>query len=165
MTFFGEIASHKYRTWKTICMSLVFVSLGLVNSSVGPTMLDLQLMVRTTLEQITLIIPMKSAGNMFGAVICTYSAKRRKPVNPSNLRLFVLQTNPGGLILPYTDHQVVLPLSVLFMTVFFVYSAFCTTFVQLLSIVTVIGIFCGFIVNGSYFLSSFSSLIRQKVSK
>lgn len=72
MTFFGEIVSHKYRTWKTICMSLVFASLGLVSSSLGPTMLDLQLMVHTTLEQITLIIPMRSAGNMFGAVICEH---------------------------------------------------------------------------------------------
>lgn len=48
-----EIKTHKYRTWKTFSMALLWMGIGLQNSSYGPSLIDLMAQVDTSIDQIT----------------------------------------------------------------------------------------------------------------
>lgn len=70
------------RTWKTVTLALAFMALGFNCSIFGPTILDLQLLVNTTIDKITLTIPARSLGSVLGSVLC-------KPENKSDPQLVI----------------------------------------------------------------------------
>ena len=61
-------SSDRTKFIKTIILFLSFSSLGCQLAVVGPTLLDLQLQVDTSLEEISLILPARSAGYALGAI-------------------------------------------------------------------------------------------------
>lgn len=67
--FIKEImAKHPVRFLKTVVIYLTFIALGLNIAVPGPTLLDLQEAIKTTLDQISLILPARSGGYALGAV-------------------------------------------------------------------------------------------------
>ena len=73
MRLFNEIVEHKYRSLKTLTLYLTFIIQGFYLALIGPTILDLQIAVNVDIEQITFILPSRSAGYALGAVICKYN--------------------------------------------------------------------------------------------
>lgn len=55
---------------KTLLICLSFLTFGMTAAMTGPTLLDLQIQVNTTLEMITLVLPVRSFGNVLGCVGC-----------------------------------------------------------------------------------------------
>lgn len=72
MGFVQEIKQHRIRAWKTLNAYLIFIAIGLCASATGPAMLDLQLQVGATLEEISAALTLRSAGNMIGAFLCRF---------------------------------------------------------------------------------------------
>ena len=74
MTVFTQIAQHRIRAVKSLAMISVFLAYGLTSGLLGPTMLDLQLMVSGTIEQVAYIMPGRSIGIVAGSLIskCTH---------------------------------------------------------------------------------------------
>ena len=48
MGVFNEVRTHKYRTWKTVCISLLFAAYGMHSAVFGPSLLDLMVQVNTS---------------------------------------------------------------------------------------------------------------------
>jgi hypothetical protein len=72
MGFITELRQHKFRTWKTLNACFMFACMGVCSSATGPALLDLQLQVNATLEQISTVLPLRSAGSMTGAFVCKF---------------------------------------------------------------------------------------------
>ena len=51
-----------------MCLYLAYTALGMVSGMSGPTILDLQLTVGTTFDQITYVIPSRSVGYAMGSL-------------------------------------------------------------------------------------------------
>ncbi|RWS30372.1 Sodium-dependent glucose transporter 1-like protein [Leptotrombidium deliense] len=67
MLFWQEIKAHKYRFLKTAVLYASFIFLGANAALPGATLLDLQIAVNVGIEQITFILPSRSAGYALGA--------------------------------------------------------------------------------------------------
>lgn len=67
--FVTQMQKHKVRTVKTLCLYLAYTALGMATGMSGPTILDLQLTVDSTYEQITFILPGRSLGYALGSFI------------------------------------------------------------------------------------------------
>lgn len=122
MGFINEIQSHRYRTWKSICTSLLFTGLGLNSAAFGPSLIDLMIQVGTTIDQITHILPTRAFGNMIGSTVC-------------------------GFILVYFDHQIVLIINMLIMSVSMFFVPFCSQLWQLYTVMLIGGFGAGVLVN------------------
>ena len=48
MGLISEAQLHKYRTWKTVCISLLFCAYGLHAAIFGPSLIDLMVQVNTS---------------------------------------------------------------------------------------------------------------------
>ncbi|RWS16375.1 Sodium-dependent glucose transporter 1-like protein [Dinothrombium tinctorium] len=57
MSFFSELRAHKYNSLKTFVLYLMILISGMNFAIVGVTLLDLQVVVNTTLDKITAIMP------------------------------------------------------------------------------------------------------------
>ena len=68
-SFVTQMQKHKVRTVKTLCLYLAYTALGMATGMSGPTILDLQLTVDSTYEQITFILPGRSLGYALGSFI------------------------------------------------------------------------------------------------
>lgn len=66
--FVTQMQKHKVRALKTMCLYLAYTALGMVSGMSGPTILDLQLTVGTTFDQITYVIPGRSVGYAIGSL-------------------------------------------------------------------------------------------------
>lgn len=66
-SFVTQMQKHKVRTVKTLCLYLAYTALGMATGMSGPTILDLQLTVDSTYEQITFILPGRSLGYALGS--------------------------------------------------------------------------------------------------
>lgn len=122
MGFIKEIQSHRYRAWKSICTSLLFTGLGLHSAAFGPSLIDLMIQVGTTIDKITHILPTRAFGNMIGSTVC-------------------------GFILPHLDHQVVLIVSMLIMSLSMFFIPLCSQLWPLYAIMVVNGFGGGLLVN------------------
>lgn len=67
--FIVQMQKHKVRAVKTLCLYLAYTALGMATGMSGPTILDLQLSVSSTFDQITYIIPGRSVGYALGSAI------------------------------------------------------------------------------------------------
>ena len=67
--FIVQMQKHKVRAVKTLCLYLAYTALGMASGMSGPTILDLQLTVGSTFDQITYIIPGRSVGYALGSAI------------------------------------------------------------------------------------------------
>lgn len=101
MGFIKEIQTHRYPTWKSICTSLLFTGLRLNSAAFGPSLIDLMIQVGTTIDQITHILPTRAFGNMIGSTAC-------------------------GFILVYFDHQVVIIINMLIMSLSMLFIPLCS---------------------------------------
>ena len=70
MGFISQVKSNRMRAWKSVTLAIAFMALGFNCSIFGPTILDLQLLVNTTIDKITLTIPARSLGSVLGSVLC-----------------------------------------------------------------------------------------------
>jgi len=122
MGFINEIKTHRYRTWKAVCTSLLFTALGLHSAAFGPSLIDLMIQVGTTIDQITHILPTRAFGNMVGSTAC-------------------------GFLLSYLDHQIVLVYSMLAMSLSIIFVPLCSEIWQLYGIMMLNGLSGGFLVN------------------
>jgi hypothetical protein len=69
MTVIAEIRLHKIRTIKTIAMYASFMAYGLSTGLIGPSLLDLGLMTNCNIDEVSYILPGRSAGSVIGSVI------------------------------------------------------------------------------------------------
>ena len=69
MTMFTQIGEHRVRFIKSLAMYSVFLMYGLTSGLLGPTMLDLQLRVSGSIEQVAYIMPGRSIGIVTGSLI------------------------------------------------------------------------------------------------
>ncbi|KAJ6643522.1 Sodium-dependent glucose transporter 1 [Pseudolycoriella hygida] len=122
MGFINEIKTHRYRTLKAVCTSLLFAGLGLHSAAYGPSLLDLSIQVNTSIDQITHILPLRAFGNMIGSTIC-------------------------GFILGYFDHQIVLIFSMLIMSLSIIFVPLCATLWSLYAVMLFNGLGSGVLVN------------------
>lgn len=122
MGFINEIQTHRYRTWKSICTSLLFTGLGLHSGAFGPSLIDLMIQVDTTIDQITHILPTRAFGNMIGSTVC-------------------------GFILVYFDHQVVIIINMLIMSLSMFFIPLCNQLWQLYAVMIINGFGAGLLVN------------------
>src|SRR5690606_21753001 len=67
--FVASIKELPINAWKCFTLCITYVGLGLFHASTGPALLDLQLLVDTTVEQITYIMPVRSFGAVIGCAI------------------------------------------------------------------------------------------------
>lgn len=67
--FIEHLQKDKVRAIKTLCLYLAYMALGMASGMSGPTILDLQLTVGSTFDQITYIIPGRSVGYALGSAI------------------------------------------------------------------------------------------------
>ena len=70
MKFVKQIHEHKLRFAKTIALFLAYFTLGLNLGIVGLTILDLQIGVNSTFDQITWVMPSRAGGYALGYFIC-----------------------------------------------------------------------------------------------
>lgn len=68
-SFVVHMQKDKVRAMKTLCLYLAYTALGMATGMSGPTILDLQLTVGSTFDQITYIIPGRSVGYALGSAI------------------------------------------------------------------------------------------------
>ena len=61
--------SQPIKLIETLILFLCWISLGLFVAIPGPTLLDLQDLIGTSFEEISLMLPSRSFGYMLGAVI------------------------------------------------------------------------------------------------
>ena len=83
MGLIQQIRLYPISALKTALISLSFFSFGMTASMTGPTLLDLQVQVQTTLDMITLVLPVRSFGNVLGCVGCKQMKERR--TNPQKI--------------------------------------------------------------------------------
>ena len=69
---FAQIGEHRMRFLKSLAMYSVFLMYGLTSGLLGPTMLDLQLRINGTIEQVAYIMPGRSIGMVVGSLISEY---------------------------------------------------------------------------------------------
>ena len=73
MTVLSQIREHRIRALKSLAMYTVFCAYGLTGALLGPTMLDLQLLVSGTIEQVAYVLPGRSVGIVTGSLISEYT--------------------------------------------------------------------------------------------
>lgn len=81
-SFVTQMQKHKVRTVKTLCLYLAYTALGMATGMSGPTILDLQLTVDSTYEQITFILPGRSLGYALGSFFGEYFILFNSPITP-----------------------------------------------------------------------------------
>ena len=69
MSFLTQIREHKIRFAKTLAMYSVFLAFGLSSGLLGPTMLDLQILVNGTIGEVSYVMPGRSVGIIIGSLI------------------------------------------------------------------------------------------------
>ena len=72
MLFLLEIKRNQLNALKTFVTCLLFIGLGAFAAIIGPTILDLQLLVQTTFSQIAYVISGKSIGYITGSIVSKY---------------------------------------------------------------------------------------------
>src|SRR5688500_17418599 len=68
MAVIQEIKTHPMRFSKSIAVFLILFSFGLAGGLLGPTLLDLQIRVGATIEEIAYVMPARSLGIIFGSL-------------------------------------------------------------------------------------------------
>ena len=69
MPLWVQVRLHKVRSLKTLCVMSACLSLGLVASIVGPTLLDLRQQVQTTITTIAYVLTCRAGGHAIGSVV------------------------------------------------------------------------------------------------
>lgn len=69
MAILAQIRGHRLRFVKTLALYVAFIAVGMCSGIAGPTILDLQVQVKTTYDQITYILPGRAGGFAVGAFI------------------------------------------------------------------------------------------------
>ena len=64
-----QIRENQMRAFKTCALMLSFISLGLCQSSLGPSMLDLKLAVDGSMSDIAWLMPARMAGYAIGSFL------------------------------------------------------------------------------------------------
>ncbi|RWS00640.1 sodium-dependent glucose transporter 1-like protein [Dinothrombium tinctorium] len=68
MIIFKDIAENKIKFLKTVVVSIIYLAIGVTTSIIGPTLLDLQIAINSTLENTGFIVPVKAFGYMIGSL-------------------------------------------------------------------------------------------------
>jgi len=123
MGLLKQIKTHRLRTVKTVVLFLGFFAMGLNAASVGPCLLDLQILVNSTLQEAASILPAKSIGFLFGSV--TY-----------------------GLVNSYTNIHIVLMVLLAVMIVTIAWVPYSTTYIFLIVLFFINGTATGALDNG-----------------
>ena len=69
MPLLEQIRRHPLRVVKSLALYSSFVCIGMSLGIVGPTMLDLQLEVSTTIDKITYVLPGRAGGYAAGSFL------------------------------------------------------------------------------------------------
>lgn len=67
-----QILENRINAFKTGAFMLSFVGLGLYESTIGPSLLDLKLAVDGTLSEIVWVLPASMVGYVLGAFMCRF---------------------------------------------------------------------------------------------
>ena len=79
MGLISEAQLHKYRTWKTVCISLLFCAYGLHAAIFGPSLIDLMVQVNTS----------KSAQQVvFATVLVLFNANTQAVLTQSSRQVY-----------------------------------------------------------------------------
>ncbi|RWS15141.1 uncharacterized protein B4U79_17917 [Dinothrombium tinctorium] len=84
MSAVKEIKSNKVNFYKTFFVSLIYLVVGLSMSILGPSLLDLQIAVNATINQISYLLPVRALGYVLGSLSGGFLPKK------SNIQWFVI---------------------------------------------------------------------------
>ncbi|RWS07045.1 sodium-dependent glucose transporter 1A-like protein [Dinothrombium tinctorium] len=71
MLILEDIKNNKVKFLKTVFASLIYLIDGLATAIIGPTLLDLQIAVNSSLEKVGYLLPVRAFGYFIGAVFGT----------------------------------------------------------------------------------------------
>ena len=120
MSFITEIRLHRVRAVKTLAIYLVFISYGLTSGMVGPAMLDFGILTNSSISQLSLIFPGRSAGDIIGATLM-------------------------GFVYPYLNFQLMSFITSAAIVAMHVWLPFSATYLQLIITFFANGIVIGFV--------------------
>lgn len=79
LTVFEEVAKHKLRAVKTLLSCIGFACIGLQAGVIGPSLLDLAVLVQCRFDQITYMVTGRSVGYAIGSITAGLIASRTNP--------------------------------------------------------------------------------------